>query len=149
MLLLKSVDFLTALTGFVSPELFVRLVASAFLAILFLQSGLDKVLNWQGNLDWLKGHFAKTFLNGSVPLMLGVVTVLEVLSGVSCAVGIGEMLLWKTTQFALLGAELAALCLVMLFFGQRIAQDYAGAAGLVPYFVLSIISIILFDIRVN
>jgi hypothetical protein len=33
---------------------------------------------------------------------------------------------------------------VMLFFGQRMAKDYAGAAALVPYFILSIGAILLF-----
>ncbi len=149
MLLLKEVGFLTFLTGIVSPEIFVRLALCALLAILFLQSGLDKVFQWKGNLDWLKGHFAKTFLKDTVPIMLGVVTVLEVLAGVCCAVGLVETLVWKTTTFALLGGELATATLIMLFFGQRIAQDYAGAAGLVPYFILSVLSIILFDIKAN
>jgi hypothetical protein len=133
---------------FISPEIFVRLAMSAFLAILFLQSGLDKVFQWQGNLDWLKGHFAKTFLRNTVPLMLGVVTVLEMGAGVCCGIGCVEILLWKTAYIALLGGFLAAAVLVMLFFGQRIAQDYAGAASLVPYFILSILGIILFDIKV-
>ena len=33
---------------------------SAFLAILFLQSGIDKVVDRRGNLEWLTGHFAKS-----------------------------------------------------------------------------------------
>jgi hypothetical protein len=31
----------------------------------------------------------------------------------------------------------------MLFFGQRIAKDYAGAATLVPYFTLSVGAVML------
>jgi hypothetical protein len=31
----------------------------------------------------------------------------------------------------------------MLFFGQRLAKDYAGAAALVPYFILSVGAIVL------
>jgi diacylglycerol kinase len=30
----------------------------------------------------------------------------------------------------------------MLFFGQRVAKDYAGAASLVPYFILVVIHLI-------
>lgn len=131
------------LLDLISPAVFSKLAVSAFLAILFLQSGFDKVFNWQGNLDWLKGHFAKTFLKDSVPYMLGVVTFLEVVSGIFCGVGSLEILFWGSTKFSLLGAELSALVLVMLFFGQRIAQDYAGAAGLVPYFLVSLVSIFL------
>jgi|GEM_PF-6869632 len=54
-----------------------KLFCSAFLAILFLQSGLDKVLDWKGNLSWLKGHFGKTFLKNAVPLLLGIITLTE------------------------------------------------------------------------
>ena len=43
---------------------------SAFLAILFLQSGIDKVVDRRGNLEWLKGHFAKSPLAGMVPLLV-------------------------------------------------------------------------------
>jgi hypothetical protein len=31
----------------------------------------------------------------------------------------------------------------MLFFGQRIAKDYVGAAALVPYFILSAGTVLL------
>jgi len=34
----------------------------------------------------------------------------------------------------LIGAQLSALSVLALFFGQRMAQDNAGAAGLVGYF---------------
>ena len=36
------------------PALFAALLVS----ILFIQSGLDKVFDWIGNVEWLKGHFA-------------------------------------------------------------------------------------------
>lgn len=112
-----------------------KLFCSAFLAILFLQSGLDKVLDWKGNLSWLKGHFGKTFLKNAVPLLLGIVTITEVASGVLSAIGFAHILLEKRSIFAYYGAVLAVANIVMLFFGQRIAKDYVGAAGLVPYFI--------------
>jgi hypothetical protein len=31
-----------------------QILASAFLAILFLQSGIDKILDRRGNFEWLK-----------------------------------------------------------------------------------------------
>jgi len=52
-------------------------LVSAFLAILFLQSGIDKVVDRRGNLEWLTGHFAKSPLAGLVPLMLSVLTLFE------------------------------------------------------------------------
>lgn len=112
-----------------------KLFCSAFLAILFLQSGLDKVLDWKGNLSWLKGHFAKTLLKNAVPSLLVIITVTEVASGVLSAVGFVHILFEKKSVIAYYGAVLAVANIVMLFFGQRIAKDYVGAAGLVPYFI--------------
>jgi len=44
-----------------------QILVAAFLAILFLQSGIDKIVDRRGNLEWLKGHFAKSALAGVVP----------------------------------------------------------------------------------
>jgi uncharacterized membrane protein YphA (DoxX/SURF4 family) len=113
------------------------------LAICFLQSGLDKVLDFKGNLAWLNGHFAKSPLRGQVAPMLVVVTILECAAGALCAVGVVQIILSSDMKLALLGAELAALNIVMLFFGQRVAKDYAGAAALVPYFIVCVGAILL------
>ncbi|MCP3098074.1 DoxX family protein [Myxococcus sp. K15C18031901] len=113
-------------------------LCAAFLAILFLQSGLDKVVDWKGNLGWLTGHFAKSPLRGVVPLMLGVITLLELSSGASSAAGVVALVFTGSAFLAFLGALLSAVSLVCLFFGQRMAKDYAGAGGLVPYFLLAL-----------
>ena len=48
-----------------SPPLrLAQLFTCAFLAILFLQSGIDKVVDRSGNLEWLTGHFASSPLAG-------------------------------------------------------------------------------------
>jgi hypothetical protein len=57
------------------------LFTAAFVAVLFIQSGLDKVFDRKGNLEWLTGHFSKTILAGMVPLMLTTITVLEIVTG--------------------------------------------------------------------
>lgn len=128
---------------FLEYKYLIKILLAAFLAILFLQSGLDKVIDWKGNLAWLKGHFSKTFLKGQVPLMLAIVTLSEVASGLLSAVGIVEIIFSQKSILAYYGAVLAALSILMLFFGQRIAKDYAGAATLVPYFLTSIVAMIL------
>lgn len=112
-----------------------KVFCSAFLAILFLQSGLDKVLDWKGNLSWLKSHFSKTFLKNSVPLLLGIITITEVATGVFSLIGFLHLLITPKSIWAYYGAVLATANIIMLFFGQRIAKDYTGAAGLVPYFI--------------
>jgi diacylglycerol kinase len=120
-----------------------QVFASAFLAILFLQSGIDKVVDRRGNLEWLKGHFAKSFLAGSVVAMVTVITVLELLAGTLSAVGCVLIPLKHDTTLAFYGAVISAISLIALFFGQRMAKDYAGAAVLVPYFLLALSAIYL------
>ena len=127
----------------IDPIFAASVLTSALLAICFLQSGLDKVLDFKGNLAWLNGHFAKSPLRGQVAPMLVVVTILECAAGALCAVGVVQIILSSDMKLALLGAELAALNIVMLFFGQRVAKDYAGAAALVPYFIVCVGAILL------
>jgi hypothetical protein len=116
-------------------------LVSVFFAILFIQSGLDKVFDWKGNLEWLIGHFANSFLAKTVPMLLGTLTVFELAAGVFSAIGALEAVLHKTYCFAFVGTLLCAVSLIMLFFGQRVAKDYAGAGGLVPYFILAVINL--------
>ena len=120
-----------------------QILASAFLAILFLQSGLDKIVDRRGNLDWLRGHFAKTPFAGTVPLLLTVLTILEVAAGAVSAVGCVLVIVLRDSTVAFCGAVTSAVAIIALFFGQRIAKDYAGAAVLVPYFLLALVAIYL------
>lgn len=129
---------------FLEPSTAAPLLTAAMLAICFLQSGIDKIVDFKGNLAWLTGHFSKTPLRGQVAPMLVVVTLLECAAGTLCAIGLVQIALGGTQRTALFGAELAALNIVMLFFGQRIAKDYAGAATLVSYFILCVGAILLF-----
>lgn len=115
------------------------LFSAALVSILFIQSGLDKVFDWRGNLEWLTGHFAKTFLGKMVPLLLATITVMEIATGFLAAAGIVYFLATGSTILIFYAAALGAASILALFFGQRIAKDYPGAAVLVPYFILLII----------
>lgn len=119
------------------------LLAALLVAILFIQSGLDKVFDWKGNLEWLTGHFSKTFMAPMVPLLLATITVMELGSGLLAAAGIIYFLAAGSTVLIFYAAVLASLSVLALFFGQRVAKDYPGAAVLVPYFILLLILIIL------
>ncbi len=115
----------------------IQISTAAFLGILFLQSGFDKVFDSKGNLDYLKSHFEKSPLAPFVPRMLVVITLIEVAAGGFSGLGaVGA--LFGRTGLAWLGALLANVAVVSLFFGQRLAKDYAGAAALVPYFLLTL-----------
>ncbi len=115
---------------------------SAFFAILFLQSSIDKIRDRQGNLEWLTGHFAKSPLAGLVPVLLGVITIMELAAGALSAIGCLMILLRHDSTIAFYGAILSGLALLALFFGQRMAKEYPGAASLVPYFLVVIAAII-------
>ena len=119
------------------------ILCALFVAILFIQSGLDKVFDWKGNLGWLTGHFSKTFLAGTVPIMLGTITLLEIATGLLSAAGIIYFLAVGSLGIVFVGAVLGAISLTALFFGQRVAKDYPGAAILVPYFLLLIVMMFL------
>jgi hypothetical protein len=118
-----------------------RVLVSAFHAILFLQSGIDKIVDRKGNIAWLTGHFSKSPLASLVSPMVTVITLVEVAAGALSGVGVFTLLFAGSRICAALGALLAALGLLMLFFGQRMAKDYAGAAGLVPYFIVAVLSV--------
>ena len=118
-----------------------QLLVTAFLAILFLQSGIDKIVDRQGNLQWLSGHFEKSPLTGFVPLLLGILTIVEVAAGLLSGIGVFALLFAHNSTIAFYGAVVSAVAILCLFFGQRMAKEYAGAAILVPYFLLTLVAI--------
>jgi uncharacterized membrane protein YphA (DoxX/SURF4 family) len=120
-----------------------QFAASIFFSILFLQSGMDKVTDFNGNLEWLKGHFAKSFLSPVVPILLATLTVMELAAGALSAVGCVFLIAGYGPLLAAYGAAASTLSLLALFFGQRMAKDYAGAATLVPHFIVALINLYL------
>lgn len=131
----------TLLLSLLAPVSSMKVLCMAFLGILFAQSGIDKIMNYKGNAEWLTGHFAKSPLKGTVGLMLPIITALEIAAGLLSIIGLALFFVNETSQIGLVGAQLSALAIVALFFGQRVAQDYEGAATLSTYFLMSIVSI--------
>jgi len=132
-------------TDFTSIEI-AQILIGLFLSICMLQSGLDKALDWKGNRNFLQGHFSDTFLSSFTPLMLATVLVLELVGGLFCLLGVIDGLLSYDTTLIEVGLVIIGIDLVALFFGQRIAKDYEGAATLVGYFMLCMIGIITFGL---
>lgn len=123
------------------PLFAVRALCALFLAITFLQSGIDKIVDYQGNLDYFTGHFKKSFLSKTVRQSLVALLVLEVIAGALCAVGFLQLLFANKFQLAKYGFVFAGLTFCALLFGQRVNKDYVGAANLVPYFLVSIVGL--------
>lgn len=124
--------------------LLIKVLISLFLTVLFLQSGWDKVTDRKGNLEWLTGHFANSPLKNMVPFMLSAITLLELASGISLTTGLTMLVLNGGDYMAFYGTLLSSISLLLLFFGQRVAKDYAGSATLVSYFILSIVGLYLY-----
>src|SRR5712692_10476330 len=86
-----------------------QLLVSFFLAILFLQSGIDKIVDRQGNLEWLKGHFAKSPLAGAVPLVFGILTIIEVTAGLLSGIGFLALIFAHNPTIAFYGTVASAV----------------------------------------
>lgn len=117
-----------------------------FLIITFLQSGIDKVFDWKGNLNWLKEHFAQTPLQQLVPFLLGTVLIVETVAGILCALGLFQLLMMDDNTLALYGGIMSCIALLMLLFGQRMAKDYEGAKTIAVYFIPAIFLVFLLQV---
>ena len=58
----------------------VQILGSVFFSIVFFQSSIDKVIDRGGNIDFFKEHFKKTPIKNIVPLILTILTILEIVS---------------------------------------------------------------------
>lgn len=116
-----------------------------FLVVTFLQSGIDKLLDWKGNLSFIKDHFKSSPLKNGVPLLLGVILVFEIIASVLMLIGVYQLYTSGIKEIALLGTELSAVVLIFLLIGQRLAKDYAGAMTLAVYFIITLLGIYLLN----
>lgn len=115
-----------------TPAIIIILI---FLAITFIQSGYDKVADWKGNVEWLKGHFSQTIIKNQVPAALLLVLILEIVAGAFSVIGIIQIFMNDNTEFASYAAIVSSATLLLLLLGQRLAKDYDGARTIVIYFV--------------
>ncbi len=112
-----------------------------FLAVTFIQSAYDKVFDWQANVDWLKGHFAKTVLKNYVPVAVFILLALELVTGVLTLVGCVELLVNGGRKFGFLGAMFSCISLTFMLIGQRLAKDYDGARTIAIYFIPAVLAV--------
>ena len=136
-------DFLCQTTDCNPHIVLAQILLLAFNAVLFTQSGIDKVTDWSGNVGWLKGHFEDTIFGGFVPQLVGTITLFELVAGIASAAGAAFIFINGSTEVATAATALSAVTLLQLFAGQRIAKDYPGAAVLVPYMILTVVLLVL------
>jgi len=127
------------------PDTIGRFLVTAFFAVVFLQSALDKLLDQQGNLDYFGEHFKNSPVASLVPRLFWVLTLLELSAGGLCALGVLTFsFVSKGHGIAACGVALAGVALLSLLVGQRLAKDYAGAAVVAAYFAVALIGLGLF-----
>ena len=112
-----------------------EIILLLFLAITFLQSGLDKILDWKGNINWLKSHFSKTFMANMVEVNVAIILILETIAGLLAIIGIYQLLVNDNASLGFYASILSAITLLLLLFGQRVAKDYDGARTIVIYLI--------------
>ena len=116
-----------------------------FLIVTFVQSGIDKMLDWKGNVDFIKDHFKNSPFKNSVPLLLAIILIIEIIAGLLMIVGVYQIYTSEAKEIALLGVELSAITLILLLIGQRLAKDYAGAMSLAVYFIITLFGVYLLN----
>ena len=126
---------------FKGPMELCQIFIAIFLFIAFFQSGLDKVIDRKGNLDFLKAHFSDSPIIKIIPIMLLILTFLEIIGSLMLGYGVYYAFVNRSTLWIFYGFVVIAITIVILFAGQRIAKDYIGAADLVPYFILIMLGI--------
>ena len=126
---------------FKGPMELCQIFIAIFLFIAFFQSGLDKVVDRKGNLDFLKAHFSDSPVIKIIPFMLLILTFLEIIGSLMLGYGVYYAFVNRSTLWIFYGFVVIAITIIILFAGQRIAKDYLGAADLVPYFILIMLGI--------
>ena len=122
----------------------VQILSSIFFAIVFFQSGIDKIIDRKGNLNFFENHFKNTLFHKIYTHALTALMLLELIAAILCAYGCIYSIVYKDTGFIFYGLLVTSFVLLSLLLGQRIAKDYIGAADLTIYFILCIISIMSF-----
>ena len=114
-----------------------------FLMVTFMQSGIDKILDWKGNIEFIKSHFKNSPLRNNVPLLLAIILTIEIAAGIFMIIGTYQIYSSGLKEIALIGVELSAVALIFLLIGQRLAKDYAGAMTLAVYFIITLLGVFL------
>ena len=126
---------------FKDPLVLCQILIAIFILIVFIQSGLDKIFDRKGNLEYFQTHFKDSIFKNIYPSLLTIITLFELVGGGMLVYGIYFSFTERTTLWIFYGFVHLAITLIFLFLGQRIAKDYLGAADLVPYFILIILGI--------
>ena len=125
------------------PEKIAFLFVLAFFLIVFIQSSLDKIFDYKGNLNFLNDLLKIHFSPPLIVFALISITILEFISGILCLIVIIEFIFNDSNLIGLLGLIIGSIALLVLLFGQRVSKNYDGAKTIAVYFILAMIGILL------
>ena len=128
------------------PDVVARFLVTGFFAVVFLQSSVDKLTDRDGNIAYFTDHFKNSPVSSTaVPLLFWLLTALEGLAGVLCALGLllGDFV-GKGFGVSACGVSIGGVALLGLLAGQRLAKDYAGAAVIAAYFAVALLGLSFF-----
>jgi len=131
----------------INPIEIAQIISSLFFSILFFQSGIDKIIDFKGNLIFFTEHFKNTLLRDILSPSLYFLIIIELVTAMINFYGFVYSIFYLDTFFIFLGTVFSSIVFLMLFFGQRIAKDYIGAADITIYLILSIITLISFELK--
>ena len=114
-----------------------------FLIVTFLQSGIDKITDWKGNVSFITDHFKNSPFKNMVPMLVGTILVMEIVASLLMGFGVYELVSVGEKSIALLGVEISAISLIFMLIGQRLAKDYAGSMTLAVYFIINVFALVL------
>lgn len=113
-------------------------------SVTFGFSAWEKITDWKGNKTFLKSYFKETWVPPFVPMIMGVLLVIELLATFIGVLAMFEIIQDKMyTNLSLYAGLLYCLALLILLIGQRIAKDYDGARNIVIYFIPAVFLIFL------
>ena len=124
------------------PEKITFILVLAFFSIVFIQSGVDKVFDYKGNLSFLNDLLGGFFSRPLITFALISVTILELTSGILCLIGIFDAIFNPSYFIGKLGLITGSLALLVLLFGQRVSKNYEGAKTIAIYFILAMLGIV-------
>lgn len=123
----------------------IEILILLFILLTFLFSGVEKLVDWSGQIQWLLRHLKNTFLVPIMPILLVVLIVLDLAIAILCILGLFFMLQHQDKSYGLYACILAAITLLFLLFGQRMAKDFQGAFTIVGYFIVVLFGVWIFS----
>ena len=126
---------------FKDPLVLCQILIAIVFIITFIQSGVDKVIDRDGNRLYFKDHFSNSILKNYTSIMLTFITLFELICGFVLIYGVYFSFVERTTLWIFYGFVICTINLILLFLGQRIAKDYIGASDLIPYITLVVLGI--------